>query len=394
VSVLLATLPDVTAPKSRTLHVLTITPFYPSVENPAQGCFIAEPLRRLSSYAIESRVIAVNPFYRQTFRSCEAACEWQEYYALPGNVGLLTSGTLVSRALRPRVRELQTHCSIDLVHAHAALPCGEAAQSIAAELKVPCVVSVHGLDVFADRQCGVLLGLWAKRRSLAVYQRASRIVCISEEVRQRLPKDLQVKATIVYNGVDVELFSPGRETSSRLRILCVGNLIPTKDHALLLRSFAQVSKFIPEVQLQIIGEGPQRARLQELADSLGIRSNVIFVGRQDRTQVAQAMQACDVFALPSRYEGLGCVYLEAMACGKPVIACSGQGIAEIISDGHNGLLIAAGDERGMAERLLLLLRDPAMRQRLGLGARRTVLQNCTLDHQASALAEIYRECVA
>lgn len=393
-SVLLVTPHEAAPPTSKTLHVLTITPFYPSVANPAQGCFIAEPIRQLSSYAIESHVIAVNPFYRETFRSYEAGKEWQKYYALPGNVGLLTSGSLLGRALRPRVRELQKRRSIDLLHAHAALPCGEAALSIAAELNVPCVVSVHGLDVFADRQCGALLGTWAKRRSLGVYRRASRIVCISETVRQRLPKDLHAKAVVVYNGVDVELFSPARETTSPLRILSVGNLIPTKGHALLLRAFAQVSKTIAGTQLEIIGEGPERVRLEELATCLGIRSKLVFLGKQDRMQVAQAMQACDVFALPSRYEGLGCVYLEAMACGKPVIACSGQGIAELIRDGHNGLLIAAGDERGLAGRLLELLQDRSLRQRLGLAARRTVFQSCTLDHQASALAEIYRECVA
>lgn len=379
---------------SRRLHVLTITPFYPSVEDPAQGCFVADPICRMQKYAIETYVIAVNPFYRRSFRTLEANSVWQNYYALPGNLGLVTSGTLLRRSLAATVRQLQRLRPIDLIHAHAALPCGEAAVPIAAELKVPCVVSIHGLDVFADRQCGPWLGQWAKRLSLHVYQRASRIVCISEKVRQRLPKDLQAKATVVYNGVDVELFSPIAEVASRQRVLSVGNLIPTKDHALLLRAFAQVLKTVPEAQLEIVGEGPERMRLQALAASLGICSHVAFRGRQDRTQVARAMQACDVFALPSRYEGLGCVYLEAMACGKPVIACAAQGIDEILRNGQNGLLIAVGDERGLGERLLALLQDSSMCRRLGAVGRQTALQRCTLDHQASELAGIYRECVA
>ncbi len=379
---------------SRTLHVLTITPFFPSVVNPAQGCFIAEPIRRFSNYGIESHVIAVSPFYRKSSPACEANSEWRRYYAAPGNAGLLTSGAFLRRALRSRVRELQKVRHIDLIHAHAALPCGEAAVSIAAELKIPCVVSVHGLDVLGDRQCGRWLGPAARRLSVSVYQRAQRIVCISDKVREGLPKELQAKAAVVHNGVDVELFSPARETSACLRILSVGNLIPTKDHALLLRALARALKSLPEVRLEIIGEGPERTHLRDLAIRLGIPSNVVFRGRQGRAQVSRAMQECSIFALPSRYEGLGCVYLEAMACAKPVIACAGQGIDEIIRDGHNGLLIAAGDEHAMAERLLMLLRDRLMRQRLGDAARDTVLQTCTLDHQASALAEIYRECVA
>jgi glycosyltransferase involved in cell wall biosynthesis len=106
------------------------------------------------------------------------------------------------------------------------------------------------------------------------------------------------------------------------------------------------------------------------------------------------MQNCAVFALPSRYEGLGCVYLEAMACAKPVIGCAGQGINEVIQDGQNGMLVPAGDESALSDRLLTLLQNAGMRSRLGIAARQTVLQSYTLDHQAGRLADIYRECLA
>lgn len=379
---------------SKRLKVLTLAPFFPSVEDPAQGCFIAEPIRRMSAHGIESHVIAVNPFYRRTRRASEAQSEWATYYALPGNVGLVASGALLARALRTRVRDLHKSQPIDLIHAHAALPCGEAALTVAAELKVPCVVSVHGLDVFADRQCGRWLGLWANRRSCNVYRHAKRIVCISQKVRQQLPFDLQAKAVVVYNAVDAEMFSPAHGTGSSARILSVGNLIPTKDHAVLLRAFARVQRTLPESELEIIGDGPERLRLEELAKDLAIHSRVTFRGRQDRQTVASAMQHCAVFALPSRYEGLGCVYLEAMSCAKPVIGCSSQGIDEVIQDGQNGMLVPAGDETALADRLLALIQDSALRQRLGVAARQTVLQSYTLDQQAGRLADIYRESVA
>jgi len=379
---------------SRRLNVVTLAPFFPSLEDPAQGCFIAEPLRRMSEYGIDSHVIAVNPFYRAGRRACEAKSEWRSYYAPPGNLGLVTSGALVAGALRRRVLEFHGLRPVDLIHAHAALPCGEAALMIAAELKVPCVVSVHGLDVYGDRQCGRWLGPWAKRLSLNVYRRVTRIVCISERVRQQLAADLQQKASVVYNSVDADMFSPGTGPASPGRVLCVGNLIATKDHALLLRAFAQVQKTLPHSDLEIIGDGPERVRLEELATALGIHSRVRFRGRLDRQAVARAMQDCAVFALPSRYEGLGCVYLEAMACAKPVIGCGGQGIDEIIQDGQNGMLVPAGDETTLAHRLLALLQNGSMRQQLGIAARQTVLQSCTLDHQAVGLADVYRECVA
>jgi glycosyltransferase involved in cell wall biosynthesis len=103
------------------------------------------------------------------------------------------------------------------------------------------------------------------------------------------------------------------------------------------------------------------------------------------------MRNCTVFALPSRYEGLGCVYLEAMACGKPVIACRGQGIDEIIDHGNNGWLIPVNGLEELVQGLQILLGNAELRARIGEKARQTILGNLTLAHQAEKLARIYRE---
>ena len=122
-------------------------------------------------------------------------------------------------------------------------------------------------------------------------------------------------------------------------ILSVGNLIPIKGHDLLLRSVAAIAPGHPHVQCRIIGDGSERARLQQLARELRIEDRVHFLGRRPRSEVAAAMRDCTLFALPSWYEGLGCVYLEAMSAERPAIACRGQGIEEVISHGENGWLI-------------------------------------------------------
>ena len=105
------------------------------------------------------------------------------------------------------------------------------------------------------------------------------------------------------------------------------------------------------------------------------------------------MQGCTLFALPSRYEGLGCVYLEAMSTGKPVVGCRGQGIAEIIQQGLNGFLIGPDNEKELTLVLSLLLRDERRRRNLGVAARETIMDGFTLAHQAERLTRIYRECV-
>jgi len=106
------------------------------------------------------------------------------------------------------------------------------------------------------------------------------------------------------------------------------------------------------------------------------------------------MQRCSLFALPSRYEGLGCVYLEAMAAKKPAIACWGQGIDEIIQHGKNGWLVGSRNWQELAEALYGLLPNVEFRQRMGAAARQTVLNGFTLAHQAERLAQVYQECAA
>jgi glycosyltransferase involved in cell wall biosynthesis len=193
--------------------------------------------------------------------------------------------------------------------------------------------------------------------------------------------------------VDTNLFSPGPE-SHPSTILSVGNLIPIKDHDLLLRAFAQVSATLHECRLEIIGDGPERERLVNLANELGVTDRVSFTGRLSREAVAEAMRRCTIFALPSSYEGLGCVYLEAMASAKPAIGCVGQGIDEIIESGKNGMLVSPRSLEELSSVLRTLLSNTDLRMRMGSAARTTILQKHTLEHQATQLTELYRECVA
>jgi glycosyltransferase involved in cell wall biosynthesis len=278
----------------------------------------------------------------------------------------------------------------DVIHAHAVLPCGDAAAIIGERLSIPFVVSVHGLDAFFTRQAGPVARNWCKRIAKKVYGSASAVICISENVREQVACEVPANATVIYNGVDAQKFFPQGESDSPLTVLSVGNLIAIKGHALLLRAFARVLREAPDCSLEIIGDGPERKRLGQLVAELGIAKAVHFYGRQSRDFVVQAMRRCTIFALPSAYEGLGCVYLEAMACAKPAIGCRGQGIEEIIEHGKNGMLIPPGDERELGDSVLTLLRDERLRQRIGLAARAMVIERLTLNHQAQQLAELYR----
>jgi len=379
------------------MHVLVLTPFYPTASDDAAGCFAAEPLTALQKLSVRSHVIAVQPFYRAAEKpSPFSPATWARYPCLPGGVGLASAGALLHASLVSKVRSIHKSEPIDLIHAHAALPCGHAASLLSQDLGVPCVVTVHGLDAYFTRQVHGFAGSWCERVARFVYRSAARVIGISSRVCEQVAAAVSapLKMQVIYNGVDCEKFRPASYEPERRVVLSVGNLIPIKGHALVLRAFAAVKREFPDLIYEIIGDGPERTHLQRLVKDLNIAERVRFLGRQSRNQVAEAVRRCSVFALPSRYEGLGCVYLEAMATEKPVIACRGQGIEEIIDHRDNGWLITPNHLDELTNALTRLLADAPLRQRLGSNARRTVLASHTLDHQAASLAAVYKECVA
>lgn len=365
------------------------------------GCFIKEPIDALAAMGASSSVIAVSPIYYPTPHASPAApAKWVRYPQIPGTIGLSSAGDFLYASLVRPVTALHRKQPIGVIHAHAALPCGQAAALLARRLKIPYIVTVHGLDVFNNCSRTGVPAEWRRRASAGVYQGASAVVCVSRKVQQILYEQMTgVRSVVIYNGTDTGLFSPPlpslRSISSRTDIgasrelLVVGNLIPGKGQELVIRSMHRLASNFPQLQCQIIGEGPDHALLKALANSLGIRQRVHFQGRQNRAAVADAMRRCDLFVLPSRSEGLGCVYLEAMSCAKAVIACRGQGIDEIIAHRENGWLISPDNLDELSQALSTLLASPEHSARLGDAARQTILNGLTLAHQAHNLATLY-----
>jgi teichuronic acid biosynthesis glycosyltransferase TuaC len=376
------------------LHVLTLTPFYPFEENESNGCYVSEPLREVDDRGIASSVFAVEPIYRRRRRpSRRFPAEWIQYPQIPGTLGMSSSGKFLGAILINRVRRLHQQFPVNLIHAHAALPCGYAAAHLSRHLGIPFVVTVHGLDVF--NSClreGIATG-WRHQASSNVYRSARKVICVSEKVRNLLTKEMgaEVAAEVVYNGADPVQFAPGPGEGPTPTLLVVGTLSPIKGHELVLRALVRLVESHPGLQCRIIGEGSEEKRLMSLAKDLGINDRVHFLGWRSRDEVASAMRECTVFVLPSRYEGLGCVYLEAMACGRPVIGCHGQGIDEVIEHSNNGWIIPVGGLDELTQGLRSLLNSFELRAQIGQRARQTILDKFTLSRQADKLVNIYQE---
>jgi teichuronic acid biosynthesis glycosyltransferase TuaC len=381
--------------RNNLVHVLTLTPFYPKQGDEGSGCFIAEPLRALVTAGVENTVLFANPFYRgrQRVNAAAVPATAVRYLCFPKGFGLPSSGAFLFASVVGAIRKLHHRRPIDLIHAHGALPCGHAASLLSREFAIPYVVTVHGLDAYSTNQVRGIAGHWCERVSRMVYQGARRLICVSERVRQEIVARGDFSTEVVYNGVDTERFAPTQELETvDPVILSIGDLIPIKGHDLLLRAIAKLRQQISTVRCEIVGHGPQRENLCKLAAELQIADRVVFLGRLKRNEVAEKLRRCTIFALLSCYEGLGCVYLEAMASGRPVVACLFQGIGDVIQNGENGFLVEPGNLRQLTSTLSTLLADPTLRHRIADAGQRTVYRKFTLWHQAGHLARIYAEC--
>ncbi len=190
------------------------------------------------------------------------------------------------------------------------------------------------------------------------------------------------------NGVDVARFSPGAnrvESRGPCVIGAVGGLRAEKDHATLLRAFAQMRE---AARLELTGDGPERQSLESLAASLGIAERVRFLGNAADT--APRYRSMDVFALSSRTEQMPISLLEAMASGLPVASTSVGDVATMLPDGSRGALVGAGDAAALARALDGLCRDGDRRRREGAQNRAHVMSNFEADECLRRYTDLYR----
>ena len=182
-------------------------------------------------------------------------------------------------------------------------------------------------------------------------------------------------------GINVEHFTPSSKPSdliakyqigNRPTIICVGRLVHRKGQDRLIAALPQIKRAIPNVVLVIVGEGPRGEYLKNLVTKLGLQENVIFVGRVSYEDLPRYLNMADIFAMPSRsrlfgleVEGLGIVYLEASACGLPVIAGDSGGAPDAVLIGETGYVVGGNDLEAIANTAIELLRDPVLIDRLG-----------------------------
>ncbi len=206
---------------------------------------------------------------------------------------------------------------------------------------------------------------------------------------------------VVAGAVDSDFFAPapsgaGSAAREGLRLLFVGNVADNKGVGVVLDSFVRLAPEQPELTLTIAGSADEEAvmQLRERTARAGLQERVELLGFVEHKRLADLYRSADVFAAPSRYEGgLGLVYLEAMACGLPVVAAAAGGSAEAVAHGETGLLLERGDTAETEAAIRMLLQDPELRARMGAAARQRVLAHFAPAAYAEKVERAYQRAL-
>lgn len=237
------------------------------------------------------------------------------------------------------------------------------------------------------------------RKELRVVDRLVDAVVVNcEAMRRHMVEEEGVpfrRIRLCYNGVDLTEFFPGPKPDleflkgASLVIGTVAVLRPEKALEVLIQAFARVRSLQPGLRLVIVGDGPERAKLQELSRQLGLGMQCLFL--PPTHDVASLLRALDVFVLCSRSEAFSNALLEAMACGCCAVGTEVGGTPELIGSNERGLLCRPDDPDELADKLATLIRDDALRRRLATEAARHARENLSIESAARRIAEIYEE---
>jgi teichuronic acid biosynthesis glycosyltransferase TuaC len=361
------------------MRLLTFSTLYPSSVRPGHGIFVESRLRHLlATGSVQSVVVAPVPWFpssRPRFGRYGMFARTPQHemhrgievlhprYLLLPKIGMNIAPFLLARAcVRPLRTLIDRGFNFDVIDAHYFYPDGVAAILLGRYFARPVVVTARGTDItlIAKHVVPRRLITWAA-------QRATFVVTVSSALRHSLER-LGVdpgKICVLRNGVDLDAFRPLDREAERIRLgvngrllLSVGHLVERKGHDLVIRSL----KWLGGFTLLIIGDGPERSRLELLARATGVAQRVRFIGAVAQAELPRYYSAADALVLASSREGWANVLLEAMACGTPVIASRIGGSTEAVTSTAAGVLFEPRTAEALASAAQEFLGNPPKRE--------------------------------
>lgn len=354
-------------------HIVVLSSLFPSSIQPGAGLFIRERMFRVARQ-LPVTVVAPTPWFplqnlirrfKPHFRPGAPAHENQSgidvwfprFLSVPGVFKKL-DGLMMALCALPRLRRLKKSGQLNIIDAHFAYPDGYAASLLSRWLKVPFTITLRGTEtrhVQDHRFAGLLL---------KAASQAAQVFSVSESLRQLLiaygasPQQIEV----VGNGVDTARFTPRDRLACRNALgipaqahvlISVGGLVPRKGFHRVIEVLPHIRKSHPDLRFLVVGgasaEGNNLPELEQQVKILGLEECVSFLGPKKPDELPSILSAADVFVLATSNEGWANVFLEAMACGLPVVTTDVGGNKEVVSDDSLGIVVPFGDSEALRQ---------------------------------------------
>lgn len=355
------------------IRVLTLSTLFPDASRPRFGPFVERQTLGLAAHPdVELKVVApigVPPWplsqarHYAGFAAVPEREEWRgldvlrpRFLHVPGTGGRFDAGAIVRR-LTPILKDLRHTFAFDVIDAQFFFPDGLAGVRLGEALGVPVSVKARGSDIhfWGERPASrpQVIEAGAKAQGMLAVSEALK----ADMVAMGMPAE---RIRVHRTGVDLDLFKPVARDVAKAALgvsgpllASVGALIERKGHALVIEALAT----LPGVTLAVIGQGADRGRLEELASRLGVADRVRFTGSIDHEAMATWLGAADAMVLASASEGLANVWVEALACGTPIVITDVGGARELLDRPEAGRLVAP-DSGEIAKAVTALLADP------------------------------------
>jgi glycosyltransferase involved in cell wall biosynthesis len=399
------------------VNVAVVAEYYPRPSNPGLGIWAHRQTRAVRELGVDARVLALerplpsmNAFSSLMRGRPGALRDWVRtvrkpprdivtdgvpvryvrFVSPPRPLSYASWGKWAGPPARRALDELDRKWPIDLVHAHYAVPAGDAAlRWFRRQGKLPFVVSVHGGDIFytaarSDRGKRVVSQVLGVAGAVLVNSDLTRTGVVELGVSPE-------RVHIVYPGADLREPSSDRHPDPTL--VTVANLEAHKSQADVIRALAALRDRYPTLRYLMVGGGPDRPELEALARSLGVGDRIRFTGPLPHEQAMEELARCHIHVMPSRIDGFGVAHVEAMAAGLPTIGGAGTGAEDIAGASAGALLVRPGDSSVLVRTLDELLRDDARREQIGEDARRTVAERFSCEAGGKLTVDIYRSVV-
>ena len=384
------------------MKVLVLAEFYPSRRDPVLGIWSHRQARAAVDAGAEVRVLVLHRIVppraafargpvavRRALASLLAepreqvrdgiAVRYVPYVSPPRERAYARWGAWAAPALAATLRRVRREFAYQIVHAHNAVPAGDAWRRATAPLPAygaPLIVSVHGGDVLytALRTRG---GAAAVDRALG----AARLVLANSHGIADLARSCGAHETaVVHLGADLPPSNWAARRDGPPVLVTVAHLVARKRHADVMRVLAVLASRHPTLRYAIAGDGPERAALEGLASRLGVSERVDFLGQLPPERAVELAWRSTLFVMPSTDEAFGVAYIEAMAGGVPAIGCRGEpGPEEIAAAGDGLVLVPPGDIERLSQRIDELLSDPHRLREARQRARATVAAHFTWE---------------